>query len=57
MVALAVELAGTCQLKPGLEMLGHRLVQRRALGVAGFVGFGDCCRDQWGGPCMGQRQS
>jgi hypothetical protein len=39
-VALAVELSGACQLQPGLEVLGHRLVQQRALGVAGVVGFG-----------------
>ena len=39
-IALAVELAGACQLKPSLEMLGHRLVKQGALGVAGVVGFG-----------------
>ena len=41
-VALAVELAGTCQLKPGLEVLGHCAVQQGLLGVAGVVelGFG-----------------
>ena len=39
-VALAVELSGTCQLKPSLEVLGNRAVQQGALGVAGVVGFG-----------------
>jgi uncharacterized NAD-dependent epimerase/dehydratase family protein len=34
-VALAVELAGAGQIKPGLVMLGHRLVEQRALGGAG----------------------
>lgn len=37
-VALAVELAGIGQIKPGLKMLGYRLVQQqRAFGVARFV--------------------
>lgn len=37
-VALAVELAGTGQIKPGLKMLGYRLVQQqRAFGVARIV--------------------
>jgi len=39
-VALAVELAGACQLQPGLEVLGHRAVQQGAFGVTGVVGFG-----------------
>ena len=41
-VALAVELAGTGQLKPGLEVLGYGLVERSPLGVALVVelGFG-----------------
>jgi len=39
-VALAVELACASQLKPGLEVLGHRAIQQGALGVAGVVGFG-----------------
>jgi len=39
-VALAVELSGAGQLKPGLEVFGHRAVQQGALGVAGVVGFG-----------------
>ena len=33
-VALAVELAGACQLKPGLEVLGHGALQPGALGMA-----------------------
>ena len=40
-IALAFELSGTCQLKPGLEVLGHRAVQQSALGMAGVVGFGE----------------
>ena len=55
-VARAVELSGTGQLKPGLEVRGYSAVQQRALGVAGFVGFdgfGGCARlarlrAQWG---------
>jgi len=39
-VALAVELAGTGQLKPSLEVFGNRAVQQGALGMAGVVGFG-----------------
>ena len=41
-VALAVELAGTGQLKPGLKMLGYGLVEKSPLGVARVVelGFG-----------------
>ena len=39
-VALAAELAGTGQLKPGLEVLGDGLIQQRALGVARVVEFG-----------------
>ena len=40
-IALAVELSGTCQLKPGLEVFGHRAVQQGALGMAGVVGCGE----------------
>ena len=36
-VALAVELACTGQLKPGLEVLGDGLVQQRTFGVARVV--------------------
>ena len=43
-VALAVELACTNQLKPGLEVLGYGLVQQRALGVARVVELGFCTR-------------
>ena len=43
-VALAIELTGTCQLKPGLEMFGYSLVQQRALRVARVVEFGLCTR-------------
>ena len=43
-VALAVELAGTGQLKPGLEVLGYGLVQQRALRVARVVELGFCTR-------------
>ena len=41
-IALAVELAATGQVKPGLEMLGHCAVQQGVLGVARVVkpGFG-----------------
>jgi hypothetical protein len=41
-VALAIELTGTGQLKPGLKMLGYGLVEQRAFGVARVVelGFG-----------------
>ena len=39
-VALTVELAGTYQLKPGLEVLGNSAVQQRMLGVARVVGLG-----------------
>mgnify|MGYP003380913817 CR=1 FL=1 len=41
-VALAIELTGTGQLKPGLKMLGYGLVKQRAFGVARVVelGFG-----------------
>ena len=38
-VALAVELTGTGQLKPGFEMFGYGLVQQRAFGVARVVEF------------------
>ena len=40
LIALAGELAGACQIEPGLEVLGHGAVQQGALGVAGVVGFG-----------------
>ena len=43
-VALAVELTGTGQLKPGLEVLGDGLVQQRTFGVARVVEFGLCNR-------------
>ena len=39
-VALAVELSGTSQLKPSLEVFGNCAVPQCALGVAGVVGFG-----------------
>jgi hypothetical protein len=39
-VALAVELAGTGQLKPGLELLGNRLVQQSPIGVARVLELG-----------------
>ena len=39
-IALAVELSGAGELKPGLEVFGNRAVQQGALGVAGVVGFG-----------------
>jgi len=39
-VALAVKLACAGEIKPGLEVLGHRLVQQRTFGVAGVVGLG-----------------
>jgi len=44
-VALAVELAGTGQLKPGLEVLGYGLVEQSPLGVARVVelGFAPAC--------------
>ena len=38
-VALPAELACAGQLKPGLVMLGHGLVEQRALGVARVVEF------------------
>jgi hypothetical protein len=43
-VALAVELTGSGQLKPGLKILGNGLVEQRALGVARVVEFGLCSR-------------
>ncbi len=43
-VALAVELAATGQLKPGLEVLGYGLVEQRALGVARVVELWLCIR-------------
>jgi hypothetical protein len=36
-VALAVELSGAGEFKPGLEALGYRAVQQGALGVTGVV--------------------
>ena len=39
-VALAIELAGACQFKPGLEILGHGVVQQGSLGVARVVELG-----------------
>ena len=39
-VALAVELAGTGQLKQGLEVLGYGLVEQSPLGVALVVELG-----------------
>ncbi len=39
-LALAVELTGACQFKPGLEVLGYRAAQQRALGMAWVVSFG-----------------
>ena len=43
-VALAVELTGTGQLKPGLEVFGYGLVEQSPLGVARVVEFGLCTR-------------
>ena len=43
-VALAVELTGAGQLKPGLEVFGNGLAQQRAPGVARVVEFGLCTR-------------
>ena len=40
MITLTVKLPGACQLKPSLKVLGYRLVQQGALGLAGVVGFG-----------------
>ena len=40
--ALSVELAGTGQLKPSLEVLGDGLVEQSPLGVARVVEFGLC---------------
>ena len=39
-VALAVELACADHVKPGLEVVGNRLVEQRALRVARVVDFG-----------------
>jgi len=39
-VALAVELTGTGEFKPGLEVLSHRAIQQGMLGVAGVVDLG-----------------
>ena len=44
MVALAVVLACTGQLKPGLEVFGNGLVEQSPFGVAGVVEFGFCTR-------------
>lgn len=38
-VALAVELACTCEFEPGLEVLGNRFVEQRALRVVRVVEF------------------
>ena len=43
-VALAVELTATGQLKPGLEVLGNGSVQQSPLGVARVVELGLCTR-------------
>ena len=40
LVALAIELAGAEERKPGLEMTGHGAVQHRALGMARVVELG-----------------
>ncbi len=47
-VALPIELARAGQVKPGLVVLDHRLVEQRALGVARVVelGFG-CSRHEY----------
>ena len=42
-VALAVELTGAGQLKPGLEVFSDGLVQQRALRMARVVEFGLSC--------------
>ena len=39
LVALAVELTGTGEFEPSLEVLGHCAVQQCLLGVAGVVGL------------------
>ena len=39
-VALAVKLARAGQITPGVVVLGHRLVEQRALGVARVVALG-----------------
>ena len=39
-IALAVKLSCAGELKPSLEMLGHRAVQQGAFWMAGVVGFG-----------------
>jgi len=43
-VALAIELTGTGQLKPGLEVFGYGLVEQSPLGVERFVELGLCTR-------------
>ena len=48
-VALAVELAATGQLKPALKMLGYGLVEQSALGVAWVVEFGPAVGGRWSG--------
>ena len=35
-----IHIDGAGEIKPGLKVFGHRLVQQRALGVARVVGFG-----------------
>ena len=47
-VALPVELARAGQLKPALVVLGHRLVEQRAFGVARVVELGlGCSRHEY----------
>ena len=41
-VAMAVELTRAGQLQPGLVVLGYRLVEQRAFGVAWVVELGFC---------------
>ena len=53
-VALAVELTGTGEFEPSLEVLGHRAVQQCLLGVAGVVGLwvrSDCGGLHGTAPC------
>ena len=42
-VTLTIELAGAGQVKPGLEVLGYRLVEKGSLGVARVIEFGFGC--------------
>jgi len=37
LVALAIDLTGARQRKPGLQMIGHGAVQHRALGMARVI--------------------